>query len=273
MVSLIRRAEIVDLREQLLVLQVAQLDAVVMMLPNLVDVLVDGLEALLLGLSWLVDLVDQVREHLVSPLVEQLLQQLVLVVEVLHFDYQRIDLLNFVHHVEMLLCFDGIQNPFALLGELGQFQERCGAAGLSPRHHKVDDLGLGVGVAATGWYAGAGDETLWANLEQLLVAQDTEGLAVHDEESRGDLHGDLIALLRRTGVVLPVLRPLVLADLVAVHDLLAQGRVSRSHVTVLERRADALREVAERLRLSQVVELRVQRNLKVALARRALSHA
>jgi hypothetical protein len=60
MVSLIRRAEIVDLREQLLVLQVAQLDAVVMMLPNLVDVLVDGLEALLLGLSWLVDLVDQV---------------------------------------------------------------------------------------------------------------------------------------------------------------------------------------------------------------------
>ena len=60
MVSLIRRAEIVDLREQLLVLQVAQLDAVVMMRPNRVDVHVDGLEALLLGLSWLVDLVDQV---------------------------------------------------------------------------------------------------------------------------------------------------------------------------------------------------------------------
>ena len=98
-------------------------------------------------------------------------------------------------------------------------------------------------------------------------------MAVHDEESRGDLHGDLIALLGRAGVVLPVLRPLVLADLVAVHDLLAQSWVSRSHVTVLERRADALREVAERLRLSQVVELRVQRNLKVALAWRALSHA
>lgn len=240
MVSLIRRAEVVDLREQLLVLQVAQLDAVVMMLPNLVDVLVDGLEALLLGLSRLVDLVDQVREHLVSPLVEQLLQQLILVVEVLHFDDQRVDLLNFVHHVEMLLCLDGVQNPFALLGELGQFQERRRAAGLGPRHHKVDDLGLGVSVTAAGRYAGARHETLWPNLEQLLVAQDAEGLAVHDEESGGDLHGDLVALLRGARVVLPVLRPLVLADLVAVHHLLTHGRVSSSHVAVLERRADAL---------------------------------
>ena len=273
MVSLVRRAEIVDLREQLLVLQVAQLDAVVMMLPDLVDVLVDGLEALLLGLSWLVDLVDQVREHLVSPLVEQLLQQLVLVVEVLHLDYQRVDLLDFVHHVEVLLCLDGVQNPLALLGELGQFEERRGATGLSPGHHKVDDLGLRVGVAATGRYAGAGHETLRADLEQLLVTQDAEGLAVHDEESRGDLHRDLVALLRGACVVLPVLSPLMLADLVAVHHLLAQGRMSASHVAELERRVYALREVAERLRLSQMVELRIQWDLEVALARRGLVHA
>jgi len=84
------RVQVIDLREQLLLLQVAQLYTVVVMLSYLVNVLVDRLKSLhLLLISgfdlltffqvlilerrlalWMLNLVDQVGEHFVSPHLE-----------------------------------------------------------------------------------------------------------------------------------------------------------------------------------------------------------
>jgi hypothetical protein len=84
------RVQVIDLREQLLLLQVAQLYTVVVMLSYLVNVLVDRLKSLHLllisgfdlltffqvlilewGLAlWMLNLVDQVGEHFVSPHLE-----------------------------------------------------------------------------------------------------------------------------------------------------------------------------------------------------------
>ena len=115
MVTFIRGAKVIDLRKKLLVLQVPQLYAIVVVLTDLVDILVDGLETLLLLLLRELDLVHKVGQNLVAPLVEQLLEQLVFVVEVLHFDDERVNFLDFMNHVKVLLGLDGVQNSFALL--------------------------------------------------------------------------------------------------------------------------------------------------------------
>jgi hypothetical protein len=68
--SLVGRAEVIYLGKQLLVLHIVKLNRIVMMLPYLVNVLMDGLKALLLRIFGHLQLVDQVGQHFVPPLVE-----------------------------------------------------------------------------------------------------------------------------------------------------------------------------------------------------------
>ena len=55
-------------------LHIAKLDRVIVVLPYFVDVLMDGLEIVLYDILWRVDLMHKVRQHLVAPLMEKLLQ-------------------------------------------------------------------------------------------------------------------------------------------------------------------------------------------------------
>ena len=123
-----------------------------MVLPDLVDVFVNCLEAgVLLGLlRWLpwalllvgFYLVHQIREDLVSPEMEKALEYLVLVVEIVHLDDERVYFLNLVDHVQVLLRLDRVQYPFRLLTQLWELQERGRGARLGSAHNKVDHLGL-----------------------------------------------------------------------------------------------------------------------------------
>lgn len=123
-----------------------------MVLPDLVDVFVNCLEAgvLLRLLRWLpwalllvgFYLVHQIREDLVSPEMEKALEYLVLVVEIVHLDDERVYFLNLVDHVQVLLRLDRVQYPFRLLTQLWELQERGWGARLGSAHNKVDHLGL-----------------------------------------------------------------------------------------------------------------------------------
>lgn len=93
------------------------------------------------------DLVNQVREYPVPIVMEELLQKLILVVVVIEFDDESVDLLDLVKHIQMLLCLDGVQDALCVLAQLRQFfwddamLARAGT-GLRSTHDEVDDLGL-----------------------------------------------------------------------------------------------------------------------------------
>jgi hypothetical protein len=80
-----------------------------------------------------------------------LLQQLVLVIKIVHFNDQSINFLDLVNHMKMLLRLDGIEDSFAFLRKLGKLQEWSRAAGLSPIHDEVHQLSLAILVTATTW--------------------------------------------------------------------------------------------------------------------------
>jgi hypothetical protein len=134
-----------------------------MMLSDHFDVFKNGLKSLRLWLKGRLNLQDQVREDFVAPLMKKLLQQLILIVEIIHFYDQSINFLNFVNHTEMLLCLDGIEDSLTFLGKLRKFQKWSGAAGLSPTHDEVHHLSLAVLEAAAIWDGGSGNGALWSN--------------------------------------------------------------------------------------------------------------
>jgi hypothetical protein len=94
------------------------------------------------GVLSLIDRVDKVGEYLVSPHLEEWLQYLVLVVKVIHFDDECVDLLDLMHQVQVLLGLDGIQNSLGLLAELWKLQIWRRGAGLCSVHHEIDHLSL-----------------------------------------------------------------------------------------------------------------------------------
>lgn len=121
--DLVATGEVIDLREELLLLSIALLDLVLLHLPHFVHVVLDALEVLeawrVLELS---DLVHQVRQHAIAIVMEQLLQQLVLVVVVVQLDYERVQLLRLLqeHVGQVLLRFDRRQDALAVLRQLRQ---------------------------------------------------------------------------------------------------------------------------------------------------------
>ena len=121
--------EVIDLRKQLLVLDAPQPDRVVMVLPYLIDVIMNRLKVLLrldrgvtVCLGRLFDLVNQVGKDLVSVQVKQILQELILVIEVVHLDDESVNFLDLVHHVQVLLCLDGVEDPLGFFAELWQLE-------------------------------------------------------------------------------------------------------------------------------------------------------
>lgn len=248
----------------MLLLQVAEANGFVVVLANLVDVLVDRLEVRLilclisvllliqqvLILSVLVehpvgflrpspgsalcgnDLVDEVGEDSVAVVVEQLLQQLVLVVVVVQLNDERVDLLDLVEHVQVLLSLDCVQDPLRILTQLGQFlgydaMSAYEIARLCPTHDKVDDLrlrqlyarqaqahlihvllGLPIRLRSC-LIVGVGWIVSWY-LKKLLVIEYSKCLAVHDEQCRRYLAWYRRLLLWWHALLLSLLRVLLL---------------------------------------------------------------
>jgi len=254
----------------LLLLQVAEANGFVVVLANLVDVLVDRLEVRLI--LWLIsvllliqqvlifsvlvehpvgflrpspgsalcwnDLVDEVGEDSVAVVVEQLLQQLVLVVVVVQLNDERVDLLDLVEHVQVLLSLDCVQDPLRILTQLGQFlgydaMSAYEIARLCPTHDKVDDLRLrqlyarqaqahlihvllGLPIRLRGCLiVGVGWIVSWY-FKKLLVIEYSECLAVHDEQCRRYLAWYGRLLLRRGHALLLSLLRVLLVRMSAV---------------------------------------------------------
>jgi len=51
---------------------------------------------------------------------EQVLQQLILVVEVVHLNDECVNFLDFMYHVQMLLCLDCVQDSLGLFAKFWQ---------------------------------------------------------------------------------------------------------------------------------------------------------
>lgn len=100
--------------------------------------------------------VDEVGKHLVPEQLEEGLKDLILVVKVVHLDDESVDLLDLVHHVQVLLRFDGVHDPLGLLAELWELQVRGRRARLCPTHNKVDRLCLTQLAVRAAWNRGPG---------------------------------------------------------------------------------------------------------------------
>jgi len=100
------------------------------MFANLVDVFVNCLEATrILCMSVMsrgnlviilieFNFVHKVSKHFISPEMEKALQNLIFIIKVIHFNDKRVNFLNFLNHIQMLLSFNGVKNPFRLLAQL-----------------------------------------------------------------------------------------------------------------------------------------------------------
>lgn len=175
------------MREELLLLECAEADRLIVVAPDPVDVLVDCLEIhriLLLRNQWLLlrrlaillstvtlaevehaigflgalasredallgdDLVNQVRKNPVAIVMEELLEKLVLVIVIVKFDDEGVDLLNLVKHVQVLLSFYCVEDSLRVFAQLRQLlwnnaMLSLAGARLRSTHDEVDDLGLG----------------------------------------------------------------------------------------------------------------------------------
>ena len=54
-------------------------------------------------------------------MVEELLQKLIFVVVVIKFDDKSVDLLDFMKHIQMLLCLYRVQDTLCVLAQFRQF--------------------------------------------------------------------------------------------------------------------------------------------------------
>ena len=147
-------------------------------------------------------------------MVEELLEQLIFVVIIVQLNHKRINLLNLMKHVQMLLSLNSIKYPLGILTQLRQLLRynamlSLASTRLRPTHHKVHNLSLRelkprstetqahshllihhlllrlpirrLLVSCLRLRIVSGD------LEEALIVEYAEGLAVHDEESGGDL--------------------------------------------------------------------------------------
>lgn len=91
------------------------------MLPDLVNIVVNRLKILLwLDLTFQLhsrplDFVNQILQNLIAVKMKQRLQKHVLVIKVIQLNDERVDLLDLVHDVQVLLGLYSVQDPLGLL--------------------------------------------------------------------------------------------------------------------------------------------------------------
>ena len=93
------------------------------------------------------DLVNQVRKNPVAIVMEELLEKLVLVIVIVKFDDEGVNLLNLVKHVQVLLGFYCVEDSLRVFAQLRQLLRNnamlsLAGARLRSTHDEVDDLGL-----------------------------------------------------------------------------------------------------------------------------------